>query len=126
MPILGLAAPFRRSPAGFPAPARDAAAIRDSIRTLMGVTVEEREMRPDAGSQALALLFEAADENLGTAIELDTAQLLGRYEPRIRLLSVETVSVDRDKGALVIAVSYIIIATGEVVEGERVALGGRA
>lgn len=126
MPILGLAAPFRRSPAGFPAPARDAVAIRDSIRTLMGVTVEEREMRPDAGSQALALLFEAADENLGTAIELDTAQLLGRYEPRIRLLSVETVSVDRDKGALVIAVSYIIIATGEVVEGERVALGGRA
>jgi len=121
--LRGIGFPFRRGPEGFPAPAVDSELIRDSIRQLMGVSPTERPMRPGVGSQALAFLFESTEADLGALVAADTAQLLGRYEPRIQVLAVKVLEADRARGSLVIGVDYAILSTG-IAEGVEVVLGG--
>lgn len=107
----GLSFPFRRGPQGFPQPSTDQDTLWESIVQLILVGRNERVMRPDAGSQALAFVFETNTELLGELLAADLSQVLARYEPRVLVTQIVTTRLENE---VTLDITYIQRNTGQV------------
>lgn len=72
-------------------------------------------MRGNFGSNVYSYVFENNDELLQERIQLELAQLIGAYEPRVALLGVDVVRGDQNNEAtstqVEITINYIVLAT---------------
>jgi phage baseplate assembly protein W len=105
----GIAFPFRKGASSFPEKVEDEELIRQSIIQILLTARNERLMRPSFGSGVMAVVFENNGVTLAHKLEAEVLSSLGKYEPRIIVLSVQTASPNDNE--ILITVSYAIVAT---------------
>lgn len=89
------------------------AAIKQALRNLVLLNINEKPFHPEIGGDIYNMLFENTDEP-GTEeiIRYKIAAMIERYEPRIELSGIN-VNMLRDDNAVAITIYYTIINTLE-------------
>jgi len=96
---------------------KDIDAVKQSVRNLILTNKYERLFNPNLGSGIRALLFEPADYITMSSIRGEIEDVLTKYEPRIKLLSVDI--DDRSEiNAYTINIKFNIISITDDVEFE--------
>jgi phage baseplate assembly protein W len=85
--------------------------LRDLIEQVLFTAPGERVMRPDFGSGLLGLVFEPG----GPELVATTQHLVqGALQQELgHLISVDSVEVSQDEGALTVSVAYVALRTQE-------------
>jgi phage baseplate assembly protein W len=83
--------------------------IRELVEQLLLTSPGERVMRPDFGSGLLRLVFEPASGEVAATAQYLVQSGLERYLADV--LTVEQVSVEAEDAAIVVTVSYLVLAT---------------
>lgn len=104
----GIAFPFRKGKTSFPEAAADDDLIRQSIFQILGTSRGERVMRPTFGANVYKFVFANNNDLLADLIATEVRTALGRFEPRISVVTVQVVSNDNE---VVTTVSYVVKAT---------------
>lgn len=81
-----------------------------SIRQLLLTGRGERVMRPDVGSQIERFVFEPNEDLRAELIAAEVMEVLSRYEPRILVTGVETITEDE---SVIVTIGYVVRATGQ-------------
>lgn len=84
------------------------AAINRSIRNLLSTNRGERLYQPDVGSDINRLLFEPMDTTIADLISVAVRDTIARYEPRAKILNIETLVIP-EQNAYTINIFYLII-----------------
>lgn len=88
------------------------ASVAQSLALLLATAPGERVMRPDYGCALDRLLFAPNDATTaGEAIHL-VRQAVARFEPRAKILHLDAGASKDDPAILVIALRYLVRATG--------------
>jgi phage baseplate assembly protein W len=85
--------------------------IANSIRIIIGTYPGERLMNPVFGCTIKRMNFENIDQGNITRIEEIIGNSLIKFEPRIKLQSIEIVSQDETEGLIILQLNYTIIST---------------
>lgn len=93
------------------ATSRDHAHIHESIRQILGTRIGERFMNPEFGSRLHELLFEGNTVILHGLIQHYVREALLRWEPRIDVTEVATVTNENDEHVIDVYISYTLIDT---------------
>jgi|LNFM01.1.fsa_nt_gb phage baseplate assembly protein W len=110
MTIRGLAFPFGRSSFGLPAPATDEDVIADNIERIIQTPRGSRVMRPDAGSDTYAFVFESTGPLLRARIDHEVRRAVSAGEPRASILRVDTTERETDDGIeIVVDVTFEVL-----------------
>jgi phage baseplate assembly protein W len=104
----GIAFPFKRDDQTLPATVEDDELVKQSITQIIMTGTGERVMRPDFGSNAYAYVFENNDTILAEMIRMNVYAAISKFEPRA---VVQDVQVTRDETAVIVTVSFVVIAT---------------
>lgn len=91
----------------------DAAAVKQSIKTLLLTNRFEKPYRPDFGANLSGLLFSLADGETGPEITDRIRTTIDEYEPRAEILSIE-VSSTPDYNVVYVRVEFRVISTNVV------------
>ena len=87
---------------------KDKIAIAQSISNLLQTNTGERPFNPDLGSGIRELLFEQADWGTAAAISGRVRECLVKYEPRIKVLSVNS-DPDYNTNGFDVSIEYEIL-----------------
>lgn len=110
MTIRGLAFPFGRSSFGLPAPATDEDVIADNITRIIQTPRGSRVMRPDAGSDTYAFVFESTGPLLRARIDHEVRRAVSAGEPRASILRVDVTERETDDGMeIVVDVAFEVL-----------------
>lgn len=85
--------------------------IREAIGIILRTGQGERVMRPEFGARTMDYAFAPASSSMTHSIAHDLRILLLEQEPRIRDVEVRCERLDRQDGAVVIEVDYIVRST---------------
>ena len=93
----------------------DAAAVRQSVKTLITTNRFEKPFQPNYGADIQGLLFELASDPL-IEFEIDDRirRNIGRYEPRAKVLDVVVVAKP-DNNSVSVTIEFQVINTEEIV-----------
>ncbi|UQX88116.1 GPW/gp25 family protein [Jatrophihabitans telluris] len=105
--------PFAVGPGGRTASTDYAEHVRDLIEQLLFTTPGERVNRPDFGCGLADLVFEPNSPELASVLQVSIAAAIQRWLGD--LVTVEDVSVAAQESTLTVAVSYVLVVTGESV-----------
>lgn len=97
----------------------DAAAINQSLKTLILTNFFERPFQPDVGSNARALLFEPADPLTIADLKNIIEMTIANYEPRVNVLDV-IVQDNSDANAYSISIRYSMNDVKEIADANIV------
>lgn len=89
--------------------------IRSSIYMILTTKVGTRPWRPEFGSLLPSLVFGPDDEVLAATVRAYSVEAIQRWEPRIRLVSVNVV-IEQQDNTMTLDLQYVILATGEQVQ----------
>ena len=87
---------------------KDKVAIAQSISNLLQTNTGERPFNPDLGSGIRELLFEQADWGTAAAISGRVRECLVKYEPRIKVLRVNS-DPDYNNNGFDVSIEYEIL-----------------
>lgn len=87
--------------------------IEESIRVILMTELKERIMLPEFGGGLRSFLFEPNTPATHRLIEERISKSLARWEPRIKLASVDIAPDRSDPEAATITVEYRLVATSE-------------
>ncbi len=107
----GWAFPIRVDDGGCIALVHNHRDIRESIWIILSTAKGERIMFPDFGCGIHDYVFSVLDTATLTLVETDVREALTRFEPRIRLLKVETNTDDARQGKLNVLIEYEVKST---------------
>jgi len=82
------------------------ALVAQSIMQILATSKGERLMRPDYGCGINELVFEANNSTTGNQFEFLVRDALGKFEPRIELLTVKAVADEHNRNQLNIQIEY--------------------
>ncbi len=88
--------------------------IRQSIQIILGTRPGERVMRPRFGCRVHELLFEARDATTFNLIRKYVEEALAYWEPRIRVLSVNTLMSNDNDSSIFVDIQYEIKETHDI------------
>ena len=108
----GISFPPRLGPDGRWAWSSGAENIRESIRVILLTQSGERIMEPDFGGGLQSFLFEPNNASTHRLIQERIKQALARWEPRIRLDSIDVTGDPTDEQTVLITIRYRLVATG--------------
>ena len=91
----------------------DAAAVKQSIKTLLLTNRNEKPYRPQFGGNLSGLLFSLADGDTGAEISKRIKTAINRYEPRADILSLK-VSSTPDMNAIYVRLEFRVLSTNVV------------
>jgi phage baseplate assembly protein W len=94
-------------------PIRDVDAVKKSVQNLVLTNFQERPFQPEIGSGVRGLLFEPADDITIHGIEEAVRRVLANFEPRARILEVDSV-FDEGLNAYRLTLEFQVITTGQV------------
>ena len=83
-------------------------AIARSVKNIVFTNPGEKFFNPRFGSRITGLIFENADDLTAIEIQTQITESINRYEPRVRLRSVNAVA-DLDNNAFDVVIVYDII-----------------
>ena len=86
--------------------------VKQSIRTLLLTSREQRLMRRDFGNRLGAYLYENIGATTAALIEKEIIYTIERYEPRVEIVGVQVRRV-QTPGTLSVEIAYKILSTGE-------------
>tara|TARA_B100000287_G_scaffold103292_1_gene95523 strand:- start:141 stop:542 length:402 start_codon:yes stop_codon:yes gene_type:complete len=89
---------------------KNQSAIARSVKNLVFIQKGEKFFDPDFGSELSAILFENIDEVTAIAIEDDIDYMIGRYEPRVKLMNVDAIP-NYDNNQFDVTLVYQIIGS---------------
>lgn len=104
----GLKFPFSKGTASVPAASSDSDLIKESLRQIILTAKGERVMRPDFGTNAMAMLFENNNELLGHMLELEIRSAITKFEPRVIM---QELTGERKESEIILTISYVVIST---------------
>ena len=87
---------------------KDKVAIAQSISNLLQTNTNERPFNPDLGSGIRELLFEQADWGTAAALSGRVRECLVKYEPRIKVLRVNS-DPDYNNNGFDVSIEYEIL-----------------
>jgi phage baseplate assembly protein W len=94
----------------------DAAAVKQSVKTILQTNYGERPFQPLFGGNLRARLFENfTDEENAFFIEEAIKEVIAFYEPRARVISAVVNDASVDRNYLGVRVEFQIVNTEEVV-----------
>lgn len=85
----------------------DENAVIRSVRNLLLTNFFERPFQPDLGSNINAFLFEPTTAITASALETEIRNTIENYEPRVRLIGVNVLSLD-DQNAFFVELQFFI------------------
>ena len=83
-------------------------AIARSVKNIVFTNPGEKFFNPRFGSRITGLIFETADDLTAIEIQTQIEESINRYEPRVRLRSVDA-TADLDNNAFDVVITYDII-----------------
>jgi len=86
---------------------KNEAAIKKALMNLIKTPVGTRPFRPDYGTKIYDYLFEPADISTEIEINEELAKEIQKFEPRVQLISIETI-IEEKVGIKVKIVYYMI------------------
>lgn len=110
----GIGFPMRVDPTGGIALVSHFQELEEAMRLVLGTAFGERPMRPDFGCGIHDFVFSPVDASTAGHLAREVRSSLQRWEPRVRVVSVD-VTVDRgDESVLYIDISYQPVTTNDV------------
>lgn len=85
-------------------------AINNSLFNLFNCPIGSRPFEREYGSNLLAALFEPADGETASFLDLSIYQAIRRWEPRIRM-SIQSSLITREGDAFTVSIAYTILRT---------------
>jgi phage baseplate assembly protein W len=95
----------------------DVESVKRSVRNLINTNHYEKPFRPQVGSNLRAMLFENISPQMNHAISKEIDLLIRNYEPRCRLVEVNTIP-DFDRNAYSASISFYVVNHPEPVTVE--------
>ena len=86
----------------------DVEAVKRSVRNLINTNHYEKPFRPEVGSNLRAMLFELISPQMNHAISKEIDLMIANYEPRCRLVNVNTVA-DADRNRYELSISFYVV-----------------
>ena len=99
----------------------DAAAVKQSLKSLLLTNKFEKPYKPAFGGNLSGLLFELADADTGSEIASRIKSTVSRFEPRVKILKLNVVSKP-DTNSVEIRLEFRVVATG-LVDSLKLVLG---
>ena len=91
---------------------KDASAIKQAIVNLLLTNKGERPFNPDYGSNIRSYLFEPLDYGTAAQIDLSIKNTIAKFEPRIRVIDMQTYP-NYDNNSFDVDMTYKIIGSDE-------------
>ncbi len=91
---------------------KDASAIKQAIVNLLLTNKGERPFKPDYGSDIRSYLFEPLDYGTAAQIDLSIKNTIAKFEPRIRVIDMQTYP-NYDSNSFDVDMTYKIIGSDE-------------
>ena len=95
----------------------DVEAVKRSVRNLINTNHYEKPFHPEIGSNLRAMLFENMTPQMNHVISKQIEILIKNYEPRCRLVEVNTIP-DFDRNAYSASISFYVVNHPEPVTVE--------
>ena len=95
----------------------DVESVKRSVRNLINTNHYEKPFRPQVGSNLRAMLFENISPQINHAISKEIDNLIKNYEPRCRLVEVNT-NPQIDRNAYSVSISFYVVNHPEPVTVE--------
>ena len=114
MDYLDIDLTFNKRPSGDIYKKRDAAAVKQSIKNLLLSNHYEKPFQPFYGANLTAMLFELADDQTESEVQVNIVTAIEKYEPRVEVLDIN-VSVLPDQNDMRVSVVFKVISTDEIV-----------
>lgn len=105
---------FNKRPAGDVYKKRDAAAVKQSIKTLLLTDYFEKPFEPFFGANLRGMLFELADDQTSAEVSENIVRAIEVYEPRVTIEDLD-VTVLPDQNDMRVSIVFKVISTEEVV-----------
>ena len=86
----------------------DVESVKRSVRNLINLNHYEKPFKPEIGSNLKGMLFELFSPQMNHLIRKEVDLLIRNYEPRCRLLNVNTVA-DADKNRYELSISFYVV-----------------
>jgi len=110
----GVGFPLRVDARGDLALSRREEDVREAITVILGTAPGERPMRPEFGCGIHDYVFETLDPYVLGRLEIEIRRALDRWEPRVRVVSVEFDTSGADRGELLIEIAYTLKPTNDI------------
>ena len=94
----------------------DAAAVKQSVKTIVRTGELEKPFQPDFGANLGDILFELAEEGLEEEVESRISNAIKTHEPRVRELTTKVVS-QPDQNTLSVTIQFKV---GNITEPELI------
>ena len=88
--------------------------INEAITLILSTAPGERPMRPNFGCGIHDYVFETLDPYVLGRLEIEIRRALDRWEPRIRVVSVDFDVSGADRGELLIDIAYTLKPTNDI------------
>ena len=95
----------------------DVESVKRSVRNLINTNHYEKPFRPQVGSNLRAMLFENISPQMNHAISKEIDNLIANYEPRCRLVEVNT-NPQIDRNAYSVSIFFYVVNYPEPVTVE--------
>ena len=86
----------------------DVESVKRSVRNLINLNHYEKPFKPEIGSNLKGMLFELFSPQMNHLISKEVDLLIRNYEPRCRLVNVNTVA-DADKKRYELSISFYVV-----------------
>ena len=86
----------------------DVESVKRSVRNLINLNHYEKPFKPEIGSNLKGMLFELFSSQMNHLISKEVDLLIRNYEPRCRLVNVNTVA-DADKNRYELSISFYVV-----------------
>ena len=103
-----------KKPAGDIYKKRDAGSVKQAIKNLLLTNHYEKPFQPFYGANLTAMLFELADDQTESEVQVNIVTAIEKYEPRVEVLDIN-VSVLPDQNDMRVSVVFKVISTDEIV-----------
>lgn len=107
----GLAFPMRVGDDGRVAWSEGQQNVEESIRAILATEARERLFRPEFGAGLRSFLFQPNTVTTRHQISDRIVKALNRWEPRVQVLSVDTIPDAADPEAAIATIQYRLVAT---------------
>ena len=86
----------------------DVESVKRSVRNLINLNHYEKPFHPEIGSNLRGMLFEIISPQMNHLISKEVDLLIRNYEPRCRLVNVNTVA-DADRNRYELSISFYVV-----------------
>lgn len=92
---------------------KDAAAVKQAIKTLIQTNRLEKPFRPEFGADLRSMFFELVDDATGNLLEEQIYNTISRYEPRVKVRKLD-VNLKPDNNSLAVRLEFQVINTEQI------------